>query len=238
MLAVFLLPRANDVELGAIVPVWSRWATYAVSALLLTGVAQALVEVGSPGALFSTRYGWTLVTKVSIVAVVLVVALASRRLVPLIVDRAEGAARRLRAVVVAEAALAALVLAAASLLVQTTPARNATAGTDAPAVVSAVLRDQLFTLTADVEPASVGLNDIHLYATTPDGQPADVKQWQVRVSLPAQGIEPIDAVILPITPDHAIGQVGLPVAGAWTFAYTLRTSDIDQSTVTTTVVIR
>jgi len=51
-----VLPRANGIELAAIVPVWSRWAAYAVSALVLTGIAQALVEVGAVSALVSTTY--------------------------------------------------------------------------------------------------------------------------------------------------------------------------------------
>jgi copper transport protein len=29
-------------------------------------------------------------------------------------------------------------------------------------------------------------------------------------------------VLVPITPDHAIGQIGLPAAGTWTFTFTLR----------------
>ena len=84
----------------------------------------------------------------------------------------------------------------------------------------------------------VGANDVHLYATTPDGQPADVKEWRVRASLPAQGIEPIDATVLPITPSHATGQINLPTAGLWTFSFTLRTSETDQATVTADLPIR
>ncbi len=238
MLVAFLLPRASTTELAAIVPVWSRWATYAVSALILTGVAQALVQVGSVEALTTTTYGWILLVKLGLVGVVLAVATFSRRLVVPIATGTEGAGRRLRGIVVAEAAVAALVLALTAVLVQTTPARSALSETTAPTVQSALLRDTLFTLTVDVRPAKVGINEIHLYATTPDGQPSDIKQWQVRASMPAQGIESIDATILPITPDHAIGQIGLPTAGTWTFTFTMRTTDIDQSTVSADVMIR
>jgi copper transport protein len=95
-----------------------------------------------------------------------------------------------------------------------------------------VLSDPLLTLTVDVEPATVGVNTIHLYATTPAGQPADVKQWRVAAALPAQGIEAIDVVVLALTADHAIGQVSLPAAGTWRFTFTVRTSEIDQSFLT------
>lgn len=238
MLALFLLPRATATELGAIVPVWSRWATYAVATLLLTGVAQTLVQVGGVDALLSTRYGWTVIAKVSLVAVVLAVAVLSRRLVAPIAAGSDTAPRRLRRIVIAEAGVTALVLAVTSVLVQTTPARTAVAQATGPSVQSAVLRDPLFTLTVDVQPATVGLNEVHVYASTPDGQPADVKEWRIRAALPEQGIEPIDVTILPVTPDHAIGQVGLPVAGTWTFTFTVRTSEIDQSSVATTIVVR
>lgn len=238
MLVAFLLPRATATELGAIIPVWSRWATYAVSALILTGVAQALVEVGSVESLITTTYGWLVVAKVGLVGVVLAVASLSRRLVLPIAERTTGAAARLRGLVVAEAAVAAIVLGVTSVLVQTTPARTASTPTTAPSVRSAVMQDRLFTLTADVVPAAVGVNEVHLYAVTPDGQPANIKQWTVRASAPAQGIEPIDASILPLTPNHATGTIGLPTAGRWTFTFTLRTTEIDQSTVTTEIEVR
>jgi copper transport protein len=232
MLIAFLLPRANEIELGAIVPVWSRWALYAVVTLVLTGTAQALVEVGTIDALFSTTYGWLVVAKVGLVLLVVAVASFSRRLVAPIAAADPTAPGPLRRIVMIETAVAALVLGVTSVLVQTTPARTVAAESDAPSIQSAVLDNTLFTLTVDVQPATVGLNDVHLYATTPDGQPADVKEWRVRASLPSQGIEPIDAAILPLTPSHSTGQIDLPTAGEWTFVFTLRVSETDQASVT------
>jgi copper transport protein len=148
------------------------------------------------------------------------------------------AVRRLRALVLAEVLVAVVILGVTSVLVQTTPGRSAAAGpAAAPSVQSATMRDKLFILTVDVSPAAVGINDVHLYATTPDGQPADIKEWTVRAAAPAQGIEPIDANVLSVTPDHAIGTIGIPTAGTWTFTFTLRTTEIDQSTVTTQVIV-
>ena len=72
-----------------------------------------------------------------------------------------------------------------------------------------------------------------MYVTTPDGQPENVEEWTVSASLPSQGIEPISIPVLALTPDHGIGQVMLPAAGVWTFKFTLRTTDIDEDTVTT-----
>jgi copper transport protein len=231
MLIVFLLPRATPSELRAIVPVWSRWAAYAVSALLITGLAQAIILVGTFDALVSNAYGWLLLVKVALVLVVLGIAGLSRRLVPAIVERAKGATVRLRGLVIAEAVAGVVILGLTSVLVQTSPASTASASTT-PTVQSATMRDKLFTLSVDIEPAAVGANELHLYANTPDGQPADVKEWTVKASQPSQGIEPIDAAVLVLEPDHAIGQIGLPSAGDWTFTFTVRTTDIDESTVT------
>jgi copper transport protein len=237
MLVAFVLPRASATELGAIIPVWSRWATYAVAALVVTGVAQALVQIGSLEPLVTSTYGWLILAKLGLVGAVLGVASLSRNLVGPIAARATGAVPRLRSLVLAEAVVAAVILGVTSVLVQTTPARTASTQS-APAIQSAVIRDKLFVLTVDVLPATVGVNEVHLYATTPDGQPADIKQWTVRATAPAQGIEPIDASVLPLRPDHATGTIGIPTAGTWTFTFTLRTTDIDQSTVTTEIDVR
>jgi copper transport protein len=239
MLAVFLLPRGSADELAAIIPVWSRWALYAVSALVLTGLAQALVQIGAINPLFTTTYGWLVLTKVGLVAVLVAIAYLSRRLVAPIAAGNGNPAAQLRLLVIVEAVVAAVILGVSTTLVQTTPARAVTvAPNSVPAVQSAVLKDNLFTLTVDVQPGTVGANELHLYAATPDGQPADIKQWQVRASAPALGVEPIDATVLSIQPEHAVGQITIPSGGNWTFSFTLRTTDIDQSTVTTQFEIR
>src|SRR5690606_17186064 len=238
MLIAFLLPRANSLELSAIVPVWSRWASYAVAALILTGVAQALVEVGTLSGLLDTAYGWILIGKVGLVAAVLGIASISRRLVAPVANQVEGASGRLRKFVIGEAVVALGIIAVTSVLVQVTPARSATAGSSVPSVQDAVMQDELFNLTVDMQPSTVGPNQIHLYATTPDGLPAEVAAWRVRAALPERGIEPSDAQVLSLTPDHAIGTITLPTAGTWKFSFTLRLTEIDQATVTTTFDVR
>jgi copper transport protein len=239
MLVGFLLPRANAAELGAIVPVWSRWATYAVAALLVTGVAQALIEVGAFGPLVTTTYGWLLLAKVGLILGVLGVAFFTRRLVGPIAARTDGAVRRLRLLVMAEAIGAALAIGVASVLVQTTPARTAASVAPVPPGVQTVtLSDPLFVLSVDLQPIVGGDQyELHMYASTPDAQPADVKEWQVKASLPSQGIEPIQADVLPYNAWHATGTIGLPAKGTWTFTFTLRLSEFDQSTVSAQFVI-
>lgn len=239
LLAVFLLPRASAAELGAIIPVWSRWAAYAVGALVLTGIAQALIEIGTLNALFTTTYGWMLVAKVALVGVVLLISAFSHRLVDAIAARTDGTAGRLRRIVIMEAAGAAVVLGVTSVLVQVTPARTASdTAANLATVQTAVMQHQRFILTVDLTPATKGNNQVHMYATTPDGQPATILEWTVRASLPDQGIEPISAAVLIISPDHATAQIGLPTAGTWRFTFELLLTQDTNGIVTTDFTVR
>ena len=81
VLARYLLPSGRVAELGAILPVWSRWAMVAVGVLVVGGTAGALVEVGTPAALFGTTYGWLIVTKVVLLAALVSAASVARGLV-------------------------------------------------------------------------------------------------------------------------------------------------------------
>jgi copper transport protein len=81
MLFAFLLRRASDRELSAILPVWSGWAMFAVTVLVLAGTAQALVEIGTLSALTGTTYGRLVLVKVALLALVLAAAGFSRRMV-------------------------------------------------------------------------------------------------------------------------------------------------------------
>ncbi|WFE27068.1 copper resistance protein CopC [Solwaraspora sp. WMMD791] len=237
MLAVFLLRQADERELGAILPIWSRWAALAVCGLLLAGTVQALIEVGTFGALVGTTYGRLLLAKIGLFVVVLAVAAYSRQLVR---NRtAAGQPGRMRRAIVAELAVTAVVLAVTAVLVQTTPARTAVAD-DLRATstyFSTTLTSDIYSLQVEVDPARRGNNSVHLYAYTPDNRPQPVVEWQATAALPASGVEPIEIPLLPLTDNHATGEISLPTTGDWELRITVRISDIDQATVSTTVEI-
>jgi copper transport protein len=238
MLAAFLLPRANERELGAILPIWSRWAATAVGSLILAGTIQAIIEVGSFGRLVDTAYGQLILVKVGLAVLVIGVAAYSRRLVQRAVAAGAGVPT-LRRAVIAELVVTAMILGFTAVLVQMPPARRAEAVASAavnPNVVSTLKGDD-FSLQAEIAPARVGNNSVHLYAYALDGKPLPVVEWFVTAALPANHIEPIDVNLLRITDNHVIGDIALPVAGDWTFRFTLRTSEIDQSAVSMTVKI-
>ncbi|MFI0791355.1 copper resistance CopC/CopD family protein [Micromonospora rubida] len=238
MLGGFLLRRADERELGAILPIWSRWAALAVAALLLAGTVQALIEVATPTALVDTTYGRLVLAKIVLFVLVLGVAAYSRALVRR--RTAAGRPTPVRRAVWAELAITAVVLAVSATLVQTPPARTAgadVAGTQV-GLFTTTLSSPLYSLQVEMAPAARGNNSLHLYAYTLDNRPQPVEEWKATAALPAAGIEPIEILLLPLTDNHATGEINLPAAGEWQLRFTVRTTDIDQATVSATVSIR
>ncbi|WP_030857185.1 copper resistance CopC/CopD family protein [Streptomyces sp. NRRL S-37] len=156
----------------------------------------------------------------------------------------------LRRSVLAEAGIAVVLLAVTTVLTQTEPGRTeqeAAAATSASSSAStgqgtgAVTLNMPFdtggengkgVVTIDLDPARVGDNDMHVYVEGPDGQAVDIPEVKVALTLSAKDIGP-----LPVVPDHiATGHwsasgVQIPMTGDWKVEVTVRTSDIDQVTV-------
>ncbi|MEV0715358.1 copper resistance protein CopC, partial [Asanoa sp. NPDC050611] len=238
MLVAFLFRQAAPRELSVILPVWSRWATLSVTALFLAGVVQALVEISTIKALYSTTYGQLIIAKVVLFGAVLGVAAFSRNQVRK--RAAPDDPKPLRRAVLIEVVGIAVVLGLSSVLVQTTPARTASANStiqQQPAgyYSAMITTSPKLNLQVEVDPAQQGNNDVHLYAYTKDNQPQVVVEWKGTASLPSAGIEAIDIPLLGLAPTHSTGAVQLPRAGQWEFKFVVRISDIDQATVTATV---
>jgi copper transport protein len=238
MLVAFLLPKADERELGAILPIWSRWAFTAVGALILAGVVQALIEVSSLSGLFKSTYGQLILVKAGLAAVAVGVAALSRKMV--LTKSGAAAPSRLRKAVLVELAVTAIVLGVTSALVQIPPPRTAQAASDGATTttITQTIRDNAVSLQVDVFPATVGNNSIHLYAYTPDNKPLPVVEWTATAALASANIEPIEIPLLRITDFHAIGDIALPQAGDWKLTFTVRTSDVDRSTLSTTVQVK
>ncbi|KOU75243.1 membrane protein [Streptomyces sp. XY66] len=158
----------------------------------------------------------------------------------------------LRRSVLAEAAIAVALLVVTTVLTSTEPGRTveqeAARGSSATAVPDRAVKITLpfdtggqngkGSVRLELDPGRVGANTLHLWADTGDGQPFDLPEIKVAFTLPAKDIGP-----LPVLPDHAspghwtASGVQLPLAGEWRIDVTVRTSDIDQTTVQKTVKI-
>lgn len=152
----------------------------------------------------------------------------------------------LRRSVLAEAGVAVVLLAVATALTTTEPGRTEEAARAATASASQRSgplslkmpfdtggQDGKGTVEVTLDPARVGSDEMHVYVVRPNGKAFDVPEVKVAFTLESKGIGP-----LPIEPDRiATGHwsasgVQIPMAGDWKIAVTVRTSDIDQTTVT------
>ncbi|MER8028760.1 copper resistance protein CopC [Streptomyces bauhiniae] len=155
----------------------------------------------------------------------------------------------LRRSVLAEAGVAVVLLAVTTALTQTEPGRTEQEARAATAPAASSPADSSGALTLDMpfdtggkngkglvridlDPARVGANEMHLYVQRPNGRPYDIPEVKVALTLKAKKIGP-----LPVAPEHittghwAASGVQVPMAGDWEVAVTVRTSDIDQVTV-------
>lgn len=204
--------------------------------LVAAGVVQAVIQIGSPGLLWSTSYGRLVVAKVLLVCVVLAVAAYSRRLVR---RRAGHAVTPLRRAVHGELALTAVILVASAVLAQATPSR--TAGIEAAAAAKAkgfvtTLNSDLYAVQFEIYPVELGqYNTLHAYVYTPEGKPLNVAEWKVTAALPAKGIEPMDNPVATIFGNQGLGGVTFPAPGDRELKMTIRVAEVEQATVTTTV---
>ncbi|WP_053849658.1 copper resistance CopC/CopD family protein [Streptomyces sp. NRRL B-24085] len=158
----------------------------------------------------------------------------------------------LRRSVLAEAGVAVVLLAVTTVLTQTEPGRTeedakaakaaaSSASSDASGTSGALTLDMSFdtggtdgkgVVTVDFDPARVGGNEMHVYVQRPNGRAFDIPEVKVALTLEARKIGP-----LAVTPDRistghwSASNVQIPMAGDWKVAVTVRTSDIDQTTV-------
>ncbi|MCX5422054.1 copper resistance CopC/CopD family protein [Streptomyces sp. NBC_00078] len=158
----------------------------------------------------------------------------------------------LRRSVLAEAGVAVVLLAVTTVLTQTEPgrteqdakaARSSSSSSSSPSDSSSGAltltmpfntggTDGKGVVSVDFDPARVGGNEMHVYVTRPNGRAFDIPEVKVAFTLEAKKIGP-----LPVNPDHvttghwSASGVQIPMAGDWKIAVTVRTSDIDQATV-------
>lgn len=152
----------------------------------------------------------------------------------------------LRRSVLAEAAIAVVLLAVTTVLTSTEPgrtqeeAKGASTAATAPAAGPVNLsmpfdtggQNGEGTVRIDIDPGRTGSNELHVWIDGSDGEPMDVPELKVALTLEAQEIGP-----LPVVPDRlaeghwSASGVQIPMAGEWKVDVTVRTSDIDQVTI-------
>jgi copper transport protein len=184
---------------------FSRLATVAMPAIVITGGWQTWLLLDSLSDLTQTTWGRALLVKVAIVVVLVTLGGVSRWLL-----RHDGAAG-IRRLVISEVAIGAVVLGVTAGLVATPPV---------PPVQSSAFTVSLVqgSLIADVSvgPGRIGSNEIHVVLAPPGGTLQAVVSAEARISLPAENLPAVPVVLRPDGPNHFIGTVQIPQGGDWT----------------------
>ncbi|MFC7614499.1 CopD family protein [Actinokineospora soli] len=208
--------------------------------------------MGELSALVDTAYGWWLLGKVALVALLLGTGYLTRRWVrgqyasetvtKRTVKRAPGEIRRFRTLVAVEMAVAALVLGVTATLVGTEPAvaerdrSRGPAGVEGPLSMAVPFdagglegRGQL---ALALDPSAVGKNQLHLVLLTPEGKPKSAPEVRAELRLEEAGIGPLAVPLVAGGPGHWLStNLDLPMPGRWEMSVVVRTTEIDQTTV-------
>ncbi|MER7109153.1 copper resistance CopC/CopD family protein [Streptomyces sp. NPDC000229] len=154
----------------------------------------------------------------------------------------------LRRSVLAEAGVAVVLLAVTTVLTTTEPGRTVEeagrtqASSPSPAVPDRPLDLTLpfdtggavngkGTVRLTLDPGRSGANAMHVYATGANGRPLDLPELKVSFTLESKQIGPLPVVPDRVTAGHwTSAAVQIPMPGEWKLRVTVRTSDIDQTT--------
>lgn len=198
---------------------FSRLAMGSVLVLVASGTVNSLLHVHSVVQLFGTRYGLLLTTKVLLVAGALLAAAVSRSRLRADVSPV-GSVR-------VEAAVTVVVLAVTAALSLTSPPPtlaapadpSATAGAGTGVTQTLPLGTKGFALVNVVPPRTTG-STVRVGVTDPQGQLVPARRVQLRVSLPAQGI---DAIEVPLRRSGRVwaGTYRFPLPGTWKLTLTV-----------------
>jgi copper transport protein len=212
LVALPLVPTASDrLRLASR---FSGLAVAAVAVVALSGTLSAWQQLDGPGDLTATGYGRLLLAKLAGFVVLVTLGWVNRsRLVALVGRTVAPLQRTLRVEVV----VAAVVLALTAALVHQPPARTESR---AEPVDTTATADGGEVLSATVEPATAGPNDIHLYFYAGAGnEPLAVDAVQVTAAtadVPARRLQ-----VTPITTNHVtVAGASLPSAGTWVIEVT------------------
>ncbi|WP_327429943.1 copper resistance CopC/CopD family protein [Streptomyces sp. NBC_01236] len=162
-------------------------------------------------------------------------------------DHAGTYRRGLRRSVLAEVTVGIVVLVITTVLTGTQPGRAATeaaasdVAADLPTSSTSLVPFDVGTpgghgkVQIELAPGRVGENSVQAVILGPDGGIATVPELRLTFTLAAQQVGPIDAGLTDKGGYWGTDALTLPLAGTWTMKVTVRTTDIDQVTVSKNV---
>ncbi len=248
LLAVAVLPDRDPADLRSALPVFSRVAFGCVLVIAASGTYQGWRESGTIRALTTTTYGLLVLAKVVLFLGLVALGNVSRVAIqrryvgsavlvgggdvlatptpPAAVTVHTGLMRRS---VLAELALAAVVLSVTGVLVAQPPGRSAVAAAPVAPVSATATLAAGRTVTVTVAPARHGIVVVDV-ALRGGGRPEKIS---VTASLPAAQLGPLPVPLTATGPlSYRADGLLLPVAGRWTFTIDVQTLEFDAITTT------
>jgi len=210
---------APATALADMVARFSGTALWAMGAVALAGGAMTWALARQPRALVSTDWGWTLVAKVALAAVIVVIAAYNRwRLLPALAsDGAGGSAARARlgTTMRVEVGVLVAILAVTAVLTGLRPAAAEAGITGAFDTVATVTDDVSVNLVVD--PNRAGANQVHLYLLDATGRPtSDVEEVVLELIQVDEDLGPIVRTPAPAGPGHwLLAGNDLAIPGRW-----------------------
>lgn len=238
-----LLPLAlalRSTDGAALLTRFSRRVPFFLAALLASGLALAIVQVETPGALLTSAYGLVLLAKLALVAALLGLAALNRyRLTTPASKGSEPATGRLRRVIGVEIAVMLAILGTAALWRFTPPPRTLALALAAAAPASVHIHGEKAMAEIGVTPGRVG--PVSVSISLLDGAFGPLAAKEVRLSLAnrAAGIEAVERPAIR-QPDGnwQVNELNLPVAGRWTVELEILVSDFELIRLSETIEIK
>ncbi len=205
--------------IGSCLPRFSGLALASVPLLVLSGIYQSLLQVGSWGALLETVYGQTLLLKIALFVCMLLLGAFHFLVVQprLARGKTSGATSRFRVTLAVEAGLGVLALIAAGLLTSLAPGWQTYAQEVAsrPLEQRATAADLQLALT--ISPGHPGQNNYTLAVLDSSGQPAaNVQKAVLRFTFLDQDLGEVEVPLQPAGDGRYQAQGNeLGVAGRW-----------------------
>lgn len=231
-LAVSVLGRLPGTELA--LPRFSRIALPSFAVILLTGLYQTWRQVGTLPALPATEFGRLLLIKLGGIVLILVLASQARRFV----QRSQPLTERpgwpwLRRSLAVEGMLGVAVLAVATVMVNTSPAR---ASYTPPVHTKLALPRPSGPLDGGhveirLTPAKQGLNVADIYIVAADGALRAVPEVTAQLAPGRRSAAPAETIKLdPAEPGHYVADtMSIPYAGVWQLLLYVHTSEFDEA---------
>ena len=221
---------------------FSPWAMACVAVVAATGSILLVTRTGWHG-LFTSGYGLIGVVKIALLLVAIALAARNRwRLTPALSTGGHagtdpstgGASARLRRSIQIEVVVLALALVAGTVLAEVSP--PVLHPPQAPFLQRAPFGDGQVELMVD--PARVGLNQIHVSALQADGTlNTGMLDLAVEVRLSARNIGPITPTVATSAGGHLESSANLGIAGRWSVRITGHVGTFDQLVATFDVAI-